>query len=71
MFRHADSVLHEGRYEETRGASDAVVPPVLTFLLDYIKNASKTISSNAEKRRIWPYETPLGMQHRPRAAPSD
>ncbi|SCZ91402.1 BZ3500_MvSof-1268-A1-R1_Chr1-2g01385 [Microbotryum saponariae] len=59
------------RYEETRGASDAVVPPVLTFLLDYIKNASKTISSNAEKRRIWLYETPLGMQHRLRSLLQD
>ncbi|KDE06877.1 hypothetical protein MVLG_02765 [Microbotryum lychnidis-dioicae p1A1 Lamole] len=59
------------RYEETRSPSDAVVPPVLTFLLDYIQNASRTISSNAEKRRIWLYETPLGMQHRLRSLLQD
>ncbi|SCV67987.1 BQ2448_108 [Microbotryum intermedium] len=59
------------RYEETRGPTDAILPPVLTFLIEYIKTASETIPTNAEKRRIWLYETPLGLQHRLRSLLQD
>lgn len=56
------------KIEETRKPTDPIVPPVLTFLLEHVKEASSRVSSHLEKRKIWLYETPLSLQHRLRSA---
>ncbi|KAM0793656.1 hypothetical protein ACM66B_001087 [Microbotryomycetes sp. NB124-2] len=54
------------KFAETQDA-DSTVPPVLSFLLDHV-SASYSKVSDAEKRKIWLYETPLGAQHHLRQA---
>ena len=51
------------KFEETRPASTPI-PPILPFLLNYITEAYPSVSSDAERRKTWLYETPLSAQRK-------
>ncbi|KAI5476919.1 Rho GTPase-activating protein [Pseudohyphozyma bogoriensis] len=54
------------KFDETNTLEDKV-PPILTFLLEYVKDASAKVA-NVEQRKAWLYETPLAAQHHLRSA---